>query len=99
MLTVIARLQVQPGKEATFEAEAAKMVEHVQANEPGTTVYRCYRSQADPTTYVFYEQYTDQAAFGAHGTSEAMQHFFGAMGGILAGRPQIEMFDEVGGKR
>lgn len=99
MLTVIARLQVQPGTEAAFEAEAAKMTEHVKANEPGTTVYLCYRSQADPTTYVFYEQYADQAAFGAHGTSEAMQAFFGAMKGILAGRPQIEMFDEVGGKR
>ncbi len=99
MITVIARLQVQPGKESTFEAEAAKMVEHVKANEPGTTVYLCYRSQADPTVYVFYEQYTDQGAFGAHGTSSAMQTFFGAMGGVLAGRPSIEMFEEVGGKR
>lgn len=99
MVTVIARLQVQPGKEADFEAAAAKMVEHVKANEPGTTTYLLYKAQADPTTYVFYEQYTDQAALGAHGTSEAMQAFFGAMGGILAGRPTIEMFDEVGGKR
>ena len=99
MLTVIATLKVKSDQTAAFEEEAKKMLAYVTANEPGTLVYVCNRSTADPTLYVFYEEYRDQAAFAAHGGSPAMQAFFGAMGGILAGRPDIAMYEEVGGKR
>ncbi len=98
MLTVIARIKVKADRAAAFEDEARKMVAHVQANEPGTLVYACHRSTADPTVYVFYEVYRDQAAFALHGGSPAMQAFFGALGGIVDGRPTIEMFEDVAAK-
>ena len=98
MLTVIATLKVKPDKASVFEEEARKMVAHVQANEPGTRRYVCHRSTADPTVYVFYELYDDQAAFAAHGGSAAMQAFFGAMKGVLDGRPDIAMYEEIAGK-
>ena len=98
MLTVIAKIKVKPDQAAAFEAEAKKMVIHVQANEPGTKTYICHRSTADPAVYLFYEVYEDQAAFAAHGGSSAMQGFFGAMRGIVDGRPELEMYEAVAGK-
>jgi quinol monooxygenase YgiN len=99
MLTVIATLKVKADKTAAFEDEARKMIAHVQANEPGTQTYICHRSTADPTTYVFYEVYADQAAFAAHGGSPAMQAFFAAMRGIVDGRPEIAMYEAIAAKR
>ena len=52
----------------------------------------------DPTDYLFYEVYTDQAALARHGGSEAMQRFFGLMGGVVDGRPEIVLYEAIGGK-
>jgi quinol monooxygenase YgiN len=95
VLTVIATLKVQPGKEDAFVAAAKSMIEYVTANEPGTKLYSLHRSMADPTTFVFYEVYADQAAFAAHGGSPAMAEFFGAAGTLLAGRPDIAMYEDI----
>ncbi len=99
MVTVIARLKVRDGQGPAFEAAARELIAHVEANEPGTKTYLLHRSTADPTEYVYYEVYADQAALAAHGSSEAMQRFFGAVGGLMAGRPEITLYEEVAGKR
>ena len=99
MVTVMAKLKIQPGKEAAFEGAAGELLAHVKLNEPGTLTYVLHRSTADPTEYVYYEVYTDQAALAAHGSSAPMQKFFGAIGGMVAGRPEITLYDEVDGKR
>ncbi len=98
MLTVIAKLKVKPDQTEAFEAEARKMIAHVRTNEPGTRTYVCHRSAADPTVYLFYEVYADQAAFAVHGGSPAMQAFFAAMPPIVDGRPEIEMYEAIAGK-
>ena len=99
MVTVIATLRVQSGKEEAFQREAEKMITHVKANEPGTLTYVLHRSSADPTEFMFYEVYKDQEALNTHGASEPMRHFFGAVGGFVAGRPEIKTFQEVAGKK
>lgn len=98
-ITVIAKVKVKAGNEAKFQAEAEKMIEHVTANEPDTLSYLLHRAQGDPTQFVFYEVYADQAALATHGGSQPMQQFFGAIGGILDGRPEISLYEELGGKR
>ena len=98
MLTVVAKLKVKADLAATFEEEARKLIAHVQANEPGTQSYILHRSTADPTVYLFYEVYADQAAFATHGGSPAMQAFFGAMRGVLDGRPELEMYEAIASK-
>ncbi len=98
MIVVVARLKVQSGKESAFEAEAAKLIAHVKANEPGTLAYKLCRSKSDVTDYVFYEEYADEGAFAIHGGSEPMAAFFGAAGGLLGGRPEITMYESVAGK-
>jgi len=98
-MTVIATLKVKSGSEAMFRQAADKMLAYVKANEPGTLTYLLNRSTSDPTQFVFYEVYADEAAFAAHGGSEPMQQFFGAVGTLLDGRPEIRMYAELGGKK
>jgi quinol monooxygenase YgiN len=99
MITVIATLKIKAGQEETLVAGMKKMIEHVRTHEPGTKTYLLHRSAADPTTFLVYEVYTDQASFAAHGASEPMKEFFKLAGGILDGRPDIAMYEEIDGKR
>jgi len=99
MVTVIAKLKVKAGSEAAFREAADKMIVHVKANEPGTLRYILHRATGDPTEFVFYEVYADQAALATHGSSEPMQQFFGAAGGLLDGRPDITLYEELAGKQ
>ena len=98
-MTVVAKLKVKPGQEDALVAGMRKMIAHVTANEPGTQTYVLYRSQRDPSQFLVYEVYADQAAFAAHGASEPMKEFFKLAGGILDGRPDIAMYEEIDGKR
>jgi quinol monooxygenase YgiN len=98
MTTIIATLQVKPGQEKAFEEAVRPLVAHVKANEPGTRTYVFHRATSDPTRFAFYEVYADQAAVAAHSGSEPMQKFFGAVGGMLAGRPEIVLYEEIDGK-
>jgi len=99
MVTVIAKLKVKAGSEAAFRQAADKMIAHVTAHEPGALTYVLYRSTADASEFVFYEVYTDQAALAIHGGSEAMMQFFGAVGGLVDGRPEVTLYEELAGKR
>ena len=99
MVTVIATLKVKSGNEAAFEQAARGMIAHVKANEPGTLSYILHRSSSDPTEFVFYEVYSDQGALATHGGSEPMQKFFGSVGGLLDGRPEIKMYTQIDGKK
>jgi quinol monooxygenase YgiN len=38
--------------------------------EPGVLFYQAHRSPGDPLLFYLYEQYTDEAAYGAHMDSE-----------------------------
>jgi len=99
MVHVIARVKVQGGKEEAFKTAAEKMVAYVRGNEPDTTMYVCLQSTGDPTVFAFYEEYASGDALAAHGGSDAIKEFFGAVGGLLDGAPSIETFTQQAGKR
>jgi quinol monooxygenase YgiN len=94
-ITVIAKLKTKAGSEKQFEEAARKMIETVRTAEPGTLQYILHRGVKDPTEFVYYEVYQDQAAFDHHGKTEHMKAFGGAIGGLLEGRPQIDIITEV----
>jgi quinol monooxygenase YgiN len=96
--TVIAKLKVKPGSEAQFEAAAKEMIATVKTAEPGTITYILHKNEKDPTEYVYYEVYQDQAAFDSHGKTDHMKAFGGKIGSLLAGRPEIALLDEVARK-
>ncbi|MGH7812765.1 MAG: putative quinol monooxygenase [Candidatus Binataceae bacterium] len=94
-ITIIAKLKVKPGSEAAFEAAAKEMIEKVKTSEPGTLAYILHKNSADPTEFIYYENYQDQAALAAHSGSEQMKAFGAKIGGLLGGRPEISMLTEV----
>ena len=90
MLTVIATLKANPGKEDELKAVLTEMIAAVKANEAGKAlVYSLHTTDSDPTAFVFYETYSDEAAFDAHGKTEHMAKMGGSLRGLLAGRPEI----------
>jgi len=56
---------------AAHDELVAATVAAIRANEPGTLIYAVHRVDGEPLQRIFYELYTDQAAFEAH---EAAAH-------------------------
>jgi len=95
MLTVIATLPVQPGKEPELEEIFTKLAADVRANEKGCPLYSLNRMRKEPGTYVVVERYVDDAAFKHHGQTPYFLAAFPKIGSVLAGAPRIDILDEV----
>jgi quinol monooxygenase YgiN len=65
MLTFLAKITVKSGREDEFERTMRAAVPKVHA-ESGNHAYIFHRSSENPRMFMFYEQYTDQAALDAH---------------------------------
>jgi quinol monooxygenase YgiN len=86
---VIATLRVQPGKEADFEAAFADLAAAVNANEPGNSYYRLFRTD-ETGTYKVLECYDDAEAVEAHRKSAHFREIGASFGPWLAGAPDVE---------
>ena len=64
-ITISARFDPAPGREAEAEARLLQIVAYVRKAEPGA-IYRLHRSSNEPTTFLFYETYASQAALEQH---------------------------------
>ena len=95
MIGIVATLKVQDGKNAEFEAAFKEAMAAVRANEPGNLFYELVKSRTDPTTYKVLEGYKDDAAIAAHRDSAHYKALGPKLGGCLAGRPDVELFDGV----
>jgi quinol monooxygenase YgiN len=93
-ITVVAKIKAKAGSEGQLEEAFRKNIPNVRT-EPGTLRYVLHRSVKDPTTFVFYETYQDQAALEAHGKTPYMKELGAAIGALLDGRPQIEILTEI----
>lgn len=91
MKAIIAKIQIQPGKEAEFEAFAAELCSQVDANEPGNHLYKL--SKTAEGGYKFIEIYEDDAAIAAHRESAHYKAAGPKFMGVLAGKPEIEILD------
>ena len=89
MITVLAKLTAQPGKEAEMRAALEAMVAEVDAKEPGVLKYTMHTVEAEPTVFWMIEEYADEAALAAHGTTDHMKSFATSMRTVAAGRPEV----------
>ncbi len=64
--TFIARLVVKPGKEADFERLQTELSRLTHDSEPGVLVYDVIKHRSEPSTYVVYARFRDEAAFQTH---------------------------------
>ena len=76
----IARYQVQPSGVETVRKAIADFVPYVEANEPGTRFYAAWQEKDDPTRFVHFFIFEDEAAHEVHGRSEAVKRFEAAYG-------------------
>ena len=98
MITLVAKLQANPGKEDQLRAILTQMVGNVKQHEAGKAVaYSLHTTDSDPTLFMFYEQYSDAAALEAHGKTDHMRAMGGQLAGLLAGRPVIERYTQIAG--
>lgn len=92
MMSLVAKLTVQEGKEQDF-IDAMKDVVPAVREEPGNNAYIMNRSKENPRLFVFYEEYTDQTAFDAH------RKHLGELGvdlrSILDGAPVLEFYEKI----
>lgn len=65
MLAFVASLSVKEELVEDFKAAMTEVMPKVR-EEPGNHMYIGHQSPEDPTRFVFYEQYEDQAAIEAH---------------------------------
>ena len=96
-VAVVVKLQAADGKRDEL-IEAFSGLFDAVAGEDKTEVYALHRDAADENVLWFYELYTDQDGFNAHGTSEAMKAAGGALGSLLAGRPEMSFLTPVRAK-
>lgn len=96
-VSVVARITAKEGRRDEVVAILSKMVAHVES-EPGTLAYSMHTDNAEPETVWFFELYTDEAALGAHGTSDAMKAVGTELRDLVASRPEVHVCTPQGAK-
>lgn len=91
--TFIATLKVKPGSEAEFERLQQELSELTHRTEPDTIVYDVIRSRTDPSTYVVYSRFRDEAAFLAHQGTDFHARLVPPILATLAADMQLEFYD------
>lgn len=96
MITIVAKLTAVEGKADELRAVLTEMVGNVKAKEQGKALaYSLHTTDADPNTFMFYEQYADAAAVEAHNKTEHMAAMGGKLRGLTASRPVIERYSQI----
>ena len=81
----IAQYQVRPSGVEKVKQAIQQFVPYVQTQEPGTRMYLAWQQKEDPTRFVHFFIFEDEAAHEAHGKSEAVKQFEAAYRPELAG--------------
>ncbi|WP_226481679.1 putative quinol monooxygenase [Natrinema amylolyticum] len=92
MIVIHASFPIDPDR----REEGLELIDDLVAEsqqEAGVLDYRAATDVADPNVVRFFEQYEDEAAFGAHAQSDHFQEFSAALPDLLAGDPDVTRFD------
>jgi quinol monooxygenase YgiN len=71
----IAQYQVNASAVEKVKKAIEEFVTYVKANEPGTRLYTAWQQKDDPTRFVHFFIFADEAAHTIHGGSEAVKRF------------------------
>ncbi len=95
MATILAHIQIKPGKEARFEELQGSLWRDTKANEPRTTRYEFFRGEKEGSYYGLLS-FEDFQAFLIHQSSDAHEEFGAQFGDVVDGI-QIEWIDAIEG--
>jgi quinol monooxygenase YgiN len=85
----IAQYRVKPSGVAKVKRAIEEFVPYVKSNEPGTRMYLAWQQKDDPTRFVHFFIFEDEAAHKVHSQSDAVKRFEGAY------RPELDGGDVV----
>jgi quinol monooxygenase YgiN len=88
-IQTIAQYRVKPSGIDTVKRAIVEFVPYVRANEPGTKLYLAWQKKGDPTQFVHFFIFEDEAAHAAHASSAAVKKFEAAYGPELAEGPVV----------
>jgi quinol monooxygenase YgiN len=96
-ITVVARIRAAKGKADALERLLTEQAAVIRRSEPGCLAYRLHRSTRDPEVFLFYETYTDDAAFEVHRKSPHLAAFRQRreQEGLTEGAVEVEIFRAV----
>ena len=93
MASILAHIQLHPGKEAVFEAIVRKLYAQTHAHEPECLRYEYWRG-AKPGFYYCFLCFTDYPAFMAHQVSDHHEEDAETLRAVIADI-QLEWLDPV----
>ncbi|MPQ85054.1 antibiotic biosynthesis monooxygenase [Pseudomonas sp. MAFF 730085] len=82
-LNVVAIMKAKPGKEAELHSLLQDALPHFQ-QEPGCQAYALLTDLEDPTRFISYESWDDEAALQAHMKAPTLTNAMPALEKILA---------------
>ncbi|OAJ93068.1 putative quinol monooxygenase [Vibrio bivalvicida] len=94
MINLTAKFQANTGQEATLEKYLVSMLAPTRS-EPGCLKYTLLRDKANPSIFVFQEQFASQAAFDAHCDQPYFHDLLQKLDGLLIEEPEICFYDEL----
>ncbi|MFQ5995693.1 MAG: putative quinol monooxygenase [Acidiferrobacterales bacterium] len=83
---VIVMVKVKPGTSGDFRAQILTNAEASSRNEPDCHRFDVLVSEDDESTFFFYEEYTDAAAFDTHHNMDHYKAFRAATDAIVVDR-------------
>ena len=98
MVVVVAKVKAADGHGDEVAGKLSEMVAWVGENEDDTLTYACNRSAEDANAFLFFERYTDQAAFDAHMGSERFAQLAGDLQDKLDGGVEMGVYEELAAK-
>lgn len=93
--TFVARLVVRKGQEARFEQLQRELSEITHATEPGTVVYDVIKHRTEPSTYIVYGRFKDEAAFQLHMKAASHERLVPDILASLAQDMDLQFFDWI----
>ena len=88
-IQTIAHYRVKPSGVDKVKRAIAEFVAYVRANEPGSKVYVAWQQQDDPTRFVHFFIFENEAAHTVHSRSAAVKRFEEAYGPELSEGPVV----------
>lgn len=89
--TIVACAEVLAGEEKEFIIQAEKVIKATRKEE-GNISYNLFQNPFKMTSFIFYEEYKDEAAIEYHASSDHFKKFAKAIEGILASELIIEKY-------
>ena len=93
-VTVVARLTAKPGKTAALKKELLGLI-GPSRKDAGCVNYDLHQSPDDKASFMFYENWKSKSLLDQHLAAPHLKKFLAKAGGLLAGRPEIILWNKI----